>query len=82
MKKAAAQIKALLKDRKINAQVKVQGDLIIIDNLPPMTNADAIASIACSGEWVYMSQSMTKRKKPMTAEQYYSEQAVKNNYND
>jgi hypothetical protein len=62
MKQEALQIKALLKDRKINAQVKVQGELIIIDNLPLMMDAASIASIACKGEWVYMSVSMTKLK--------------------
>jgi len=62
MKKEVNQIKALLKDRKIKAQVKSEGDIIIIDNLPPMTHADAIASIACQGEWIYMTPSMTRRK--------------------
>jgi len=64
MQKEVLQIKSLLKQQGYkHAQVKsINGDTIVIDNLPLMVDASQIARIACKGEWVYMTQSMTKKK--------------------
>jgi hypothetical protein len=59
MKKIANQIRKFLKDNGINAQVKVQGDLLIIDNLE-YNWAAGIAKAATGLEFIHMSNSMTK----------------------
>lgn len=59
MKAIAKQIREYLKSQEINAQVKVQGDLIIIDNLG-WNWASAIAEAATGLKFVYMGDSMTR----------------------
>lgn len=61
MKKLAAQVREYVKANKMpHVVVKVQGDILVINNLNIFYSACDIASVATGLNFQFMGQSMTK----------------------